>query len=62
MLCLAVKETGITSWVLRNKKLVNIEDAYKDDRFDSSVDKSIDFVTTSMLATPVIYNDEVTHH
>ena len=54
-----MKDHGLTSWVLRNGKMINTPDAYTDPRFDSSIDKRTGFKTTSILACPIIYEDKV---
>ncbi|MCC6808324.1 MAG: GAF domain-containing sensor histidine kinase [Deltaproteobacteria bacterium] len=44
---------GIAGWVAESKKLVRIDDAYADDRFDPSVDKRSGFRTHSILCAPI---------
>lgn len=45
---------GIAGYVAKTGTLVNIPNAYKDDRFDTSVDKMTGFTTRSILAVPVL--------
>jgi signal transduction histidine kinase len=45
---------GIAGWVAKRRKSVNIEDAYRDFRFNSSVDARTGFKTRSVAAIPLI--------
>ncbi|MBF0556085.1 MAG: GAF domain-containing protein, partial [Nitrospirae bacterium] len=45
---------GIAGWVAENLETVIIEDASKDKRFFSGVDKITDFKTTSLVAVPLV--------
>jgi signal transduction histidine kinase/putative methionine-R-sulfoxide reductase with GAF domain len=45
---------GIAGWVAREGKTANIKDAYKDSRFDPSVDQESGFLTHSILCQPII--------
>ena len=45
---------GIAGSVVRTKKTVNIEDAYKDNRFNPDVDKQLNYRTKSILCMPLI--------
>lgn len=47
---------GITGWVAQNKKPLLIQDAYKDARFDSSVDKKTGYTTKTILCVPMLHN------
>ena len=47
-------DTGIVGWVAQNKTILNIEDAYSDDRFNPEVDKRTGYHTHSILCGPVI--------
>ncbi|MFN2385835.1 MAG: protein kinase, partial [Thermoanaerobaculia bacterium] len=44
---------GIAGTVARSGQVINVEDPYKDSRFDSGVDQSSGFRTTSILAAPM---------
>lgn len=44
---------GIAGWVAESQKLVRIDDAYADLRFDRSVDKRSGFRTRSILCAPI---------
>ncbi|MFH1422192.1 MAG: sigma-54-dependent Fis family transcriptional regulator [Planctomycetota bacterium] len=48
------KLSGIAGHVYKTGEIVNIEDAYKDNRFLSEIDKKTGFITRSMLAVPLI--------
>jgi K+-sensing histidine kinase KdpD len=45
--------TGIAGFVAETGEIINIKDAYKDDRFDSSTDKKTGFHTKSILCMPI---------
>ena len=45
--------TGIAGYVAETGKIINIKDAYKDDRFDPSTDKRTGFHTNSILCMPI---------
>ena len=45
---------GIAGWVAENKKSVVVPDVNKDDRFYSGTDKQTGFVTSSLMACPLI--------
>ena len=47
-------DKGIAGWVAQNKTILNIEDAYNDDRFNPEVDKRTGYRTRSILCGPVI--------
>jgi Nif-specific regulatory protein len=44
---------GIAGWVARTGEAVRIADASKDERFDSSVDRTTGYTTRSILAVPI---------
>jgi len=44
---------GIAGWVAQNKKLVRIDDAYGDERFDRSFDKRSGYQTRTIMCGPV---------
>jgi adenylate cyclase len=44
---------GVVGWVATNKRLVNIHEAYDDDRFNPAVDKATGYRTRTILAAPV---------
>lgn len=48
---------GIAGWVAREKKSILLEDAYLDDRFDSSWDKKSGFRTQSLICVPLFLKD-----
>ncbi|EDO31088.1 predicted protein, partial [Nematostella vectensis] len=50
-------DTGIAFWVATSGQVVNIPDAYSDDRFSPEADQASGFVTKSILCMP-IYNRE----
>jgi len=54
------KETGVVGWVVKNGQMLNVPDAYVDDRFNPSVDKSTGYKTMSILCCPVHNEDGVT--
>jgi adenylate cyclase len=47
-------DKGIAGWVAQNKTILNIEDAYSDERFNPEVDKKTGYHTRSILCGPVI--------
>jgi len=44
---------GIAGWVALNDQTININDAYKDSRFDASVDRKMGFQTRNILCGPL---------
>jgi len=44
---------GIAGWVAMNGKIVNINDTYEDDRFDSSIDRHLGYKTRNILCGPL---------
>lgn len=47
-------DSGIAGWVARHQEVVNIEDAYEDNRFNHKVDHSTGYRTQSVLCGPVV--------
>ena len=45
--------TGIAGYVAKTGEIINIEDAYNDDRFDPSTDKKTGYHTRSILCIPI---------
>jgi len=54
-------EKGIAGHVWKTREIVNIPDAYKDDRFNPEVDKKTGYKTKSILAMPLLnlYNETI---
>jgi putative nucleotidyltransferase with HDIG domain len=53
-------DEGIAGWVAKNKKMVNIRNAYKDHRFFTNADKIFGFKTHNILCMPLIsIKDEI---
>jgi serine phosphatase RsbU (regulator of sigma subunit) len=50
---------GIAGWVAENRKAVMVEDAQRDPRFSKRADKQSGFVTRTMLAVPLIHQEEL---
>ena len=48
---------GVAGWVATNKQCLNIRNAYKDQRFNSDIDKKTGFRTRSILCHPVLSSD-----
>jgi len=48
---------GLAGEAARTRKLINVPDAYKDDRFDIAVDKQTGFHTRSILTIPLVSFD-----
>jgi signal transduction histidine kinase/putative methionine-R-sulfoxide reductase with GAF domain len=46
--------TGLAGWVAKHGRAVNVKDAYKDPRFDASLDERTGFSTSSVLCTPLL--------
>lgn len=44
---------GIAGWVVMHDEIVNIPDAYADDRFDQSVDRATGFQTRNIIGGPI---------
>jgi len=44
---------GVAGWVAQHNRLLNIEDAYDDDRFNPAVDKRTGYRTRSILCGPI---------
>ena len=49
-------KVGIAGWVATSAEMANIPDAYKDKRFNSSIDKQTGFRTRTILCMPVVDN------
>jgi GAF domain-containing protein len=47
---------GLAGYVARSGETVNIEDAYRDDRFNSQVDLNTGFRTRCVIASPIMNN------
>ena len=47
-------DKGIVGWVCTHNQTLNIEDAYKDDRFNSGVDQKTGYKTTTILCSPIV--------
>lgn len=45
---------GIAGWVATNCKILNIKDAYKDQRFLKEIDQRTNFKTSSILCMPIV--------
>ncbi len=48
---------GVVGDVIQKKKIVNIEDAYQDERFCREVDKKTGYRTKSIICTPITKSD-----
>jgi len=48
--------SSLAGWVTRNEQLLNIEDAYQDQRFNPEVDQLTGFKTKAVLAVPIFSN------
>jgi len=51
-------DKGIAGYVVKNKEVLNIEDAYKDPRFNQQVDVDTGFHTRSILCMPIVTKDD----
>nr|MBN1229041.1 GAF domain-containing protein [Anaerolineae bacterium] len=47
-------DKGIAGWVVQNKKPTIVNNARADDRFYARIDQSLNFVTKSILAAPIV--------
>ncbi|HEX3476160.1 MAG TPA: GAF domain-containing protein [Kofleriaceae bacterium] len=45
---------GIAGWVAKTREIVNIPDAYDDQRFQPSVDRKTGYITRSILSVPML--------
>ncbi len=52
-------DAGIAGWVVKHGQPQIIPDAYKDPRFNPSVDEETGFVTRSILAAPLMVRDKL---
>lgn len=50
-------DKGIAGNVVQTRKVINIKDAYKDERFNPQVDRDTGFHTRSILCMPIITKD-----
>lgn len=50
---------GIVGWVAVNMEMVNVKNAYEDDRFFKDADKQTGFVTRSVLAVPMKHREKL---
>lgn len=48
------RDTGVAGWVVQHGKMVHIDDAYADSRFDPAIDKLTGFTTRSILCGPLL--------
>lgn len=48
------KGKGIVGWVVEKGKLLNVEDVYKDKRFNPEIDKLTGYRTRSILCAPIL--------
>ena len=48
------KSKGLVGWVATTGDSLNIEDAYKDPRFNNAVDKKTGYKTTQILCSPIV--------
>lgn len=46
-------DQGVAGWVVQNDEMVNISNAYEDQRFDSSTDKLMNFKTRNLMCGPL---------
>jgi len=51
---IVVPGDSIAGWVARNRKPVIVPDVHKDNRFFQNVEKTLDFKTRNIIATPMI--------
>ncbi len=51
--------SGVAGWVKNHKKPALVQDVRKDDRWISAVDQSIGFHSQSLMAVPLILEDQV---
>lgn len=52
-------EKSIAGWIVTNRKSVRIEDAHKDERFFSDVERTIGYSTKSLLGIPLVTKNKV---
>ena len=58
VVALPLGRQAIACAAARERKLVNVADAYADSRFDRSIDGQTGFVTRQVLAVPIVDDDE----
>jgi len=51
------KGKGIVGWVIEKGKLLNVEDAYRDKRFNQEIDKLTGYRTKTILCAPIFSRD-----
>jgi serine phosphatase RsbU (regulator of sigma subunit) len=51
-------QKGLAGWVATHGETINIEDAYKDERFEPAQDRKTGFRTRSLLCLPIRNNNE----
>ena len=51
--------SGVAGWVRNHQKPALVKNVRKDDRWISAVDQSIGFYTQSLMAVPLIFEDQV---
>ena len=53
-------DSGVVGYSVRNQEKVLIDDVYKDDRFNDTIDKETGYITRSMMVIPMFdHNDEI---
>lgn len=52
-------DSGIAGWVARHARPTIVNDVTKDPRFNKEIDRTTGFVTTSVLAVPLVWGREV---
>ncbi len=50
---------GIAGWVAERRKVVYINDVYRDERFDRNFDKMTGFTTKSILCAPLLFKGKL---
>ncbi len=53
------KSVGLAGWVVKTGEILNIEDAYKDSRFNPEVDRKTGFRTKSTLNVPIFNRENI---
>ncbi len=53
------KGEGIAGWIAESGESVLINDCHKDSRFNSKIDKKVDFKTRSILGVPVVMGNKL---
>ncbi|HMA69080.1 MAG TPA: GAF domain-containing SpoIIE family protein phosphatase [Candidatus Mcinerneyibacterium sp.] len=52
-------DKGIAGWIIKNKKSILVKDVKQDGRFYNKVDEKSEFITKSIIGTPVYVEGEV---